>query len=104
MSAVSNAKPPANYEDEFISIRGVCGAEWLQWVTAVNHVPVESQWTERGWSMVQTAKGMSGQGKKNKLSRVGRVGAAGAAHCGSPRAMFTLCLMRGEVVNLGNKE
>lgn len=28
----------------------------------------------------------------------------GVAHCGSPRAMFTLCLMRGEVVNLGNKE
>jgi len=27
----------------------------------------------------------------------------GGMHCGSPRAMFTLHLMRGEVVNLGNK-
>lgn len=39
-------------------------------------------------------------GEKNKLSRVG----VGVAHYGSPRVMFTLCLMRGEVVNLGNKE
>lgn len=27
----------------------------------------------------------------------------GGVHCGSPRAVFTLRLMRGEVVNLGNK-
>ena len=57
-------------------------------------ISVESLCLVKG-SDCQTHEGTGGK----KTNCEGR----GGVHCGSPRAVFTLRLMRGEVVNLGNK-
>lgn len=57
-------------------------------------ISVESLCLVKG-SDCQTYEGTGGK----KTNCEGR----GGVHCGSPRAVFTLRLMRGEVVNLGNK-